>query len=265
MNNSSSRYSRLIETIFLKKYKKGDKEVFFIRDDFIQTAKELDMKLPKNLGDVIYSFRYRTSLPESIVNLAPKNLEWVIRPVGQAKYVFSLSNNPRITPNQMLAETKIPDATPGIIKKYAVNDEQGLLAKLRYNRLIDIFTGITCFSLQNHLRTTVPDMGQIETDELYVGLDKKGIHYILPIQAKGGTDQLGIVQIEQDYAMCFIKYPNLICIPIAAQFIEEDLIALFSFESSEKGMLINSEKHYKLVEPDSLSSEEISQYRERQD
>ncbi len=108
-------------------------------------------------------------------------------------------------------------------------------------------------------------MGQIETDELYVGLDKKGIHYILPIQAKGGTDQLGIVQIEQDYAMCFIKYPNLICIPIAAQFIEEDLIALFSFESSEKGMLINSEKHYKLVEPDSLSSEEISQYRERQD
>ncbi len=78
MNNSSSRYSRLIEAIFLKKYKIGDKEVFFIRDDFIQTAKELNMKLPKNLGDVIYSFRYRTSLPESIVNLAPKNLEWVI-------------------------------------------------------------------------------------------------------------------------------------------------------------------------------------------
>ncbi len=265
MNNSRNRYSRLIETIFFKKYKKGDKEVIFIRDDLIQTAKELDMKLPKNLGDVIYSFRYRASLPESIVNRAPKNLEWIIRPAGRAKYMFSLSNIPRITPNQMLAETKIPDGTPGIIKKYALNDEQGLLAKLRYNRLIDIFTGITCFSLQNHLRTTVPDMGQIETDELYVGLDKKGIHYILPIQAKGGTDQLGIVQIEQDYAMCLIKYPNLICIPIAAQFIEEDLIALFSFESSEKGMLINSEKHYRLVEPDSLSSEEIMQYMERQD
>lgn len=265
MNNSSNRYSRLIETVFFKKYKKGDKEVIFVRDDLIQAAKELDIKLPKNLGDVIYSFRYRVSLPESIVTLAPKKLEWVIRPAGRAKYKFSLSSNPKITPNQMLAETKIPNATPGIIKKYALNDEQGLLAKLRYNRLIDIFTGITCFSLQNHLRTTVPNMGQIETDELYVGLDKKGIHYILPIQAKGGTDQLGIVQIEQDYAMCLIKYPNLICIPIAAQFIEEDLIALFSFESSEKGMLINSEKHYRLVEPDSLSSEEIIQYMERQD
>ncbi len=36
------------------------------------------------------------------------------------------------------------------------------------------FTGITCYSLQNHLRTSVPDIGQVETDELYVGVDKKG-------------------------------------------------------------------------------------------
>jgi hypothetical protein len=63
--------------------------------------------------------------------------------------------------------------------------------------------------------------------------------------------------------MCSIKFPNLICIPIAAQFIENDLIALFSFESSKKGISINSEKHYRLVEPDSLSSDEIEQYKRR--
>ena len=68
----------------------------------------------------------------------------------------------------MLVETKIPDATPGVISRYAINDEQGLLAKLRYNRLIDIFTGLTCYSLQNHLRTTVPELGQVETDEIYL-------------------------------------------------------------------------------------------------
>ena len=155
MKNSINRYSKLIETIFFKKYVHGSKEVHFIREDLIETAKELNMKVPKNLGDVIYSFRYRASLPESIVKLAPTDLEWVIRPTGRSQYMFSLSNNPRITPNQMLAETKIPDATPGIIKKYAFDDEQGLLAKLRYNRLIDIFMGITCYSLQNHLRTHV--------------------------------------------------------------------------------------------------------------
>jgi len=265
MKNSINRYSKLIETIFFKKYVHGSKEVRFIREDLIETAKELNMEVPKNLGDVIYSFRYRASLPESIVKLAPNDLEWVIRPTGRSQYMFSLSSNPRIIPNQMLAETKIPDATPGIIKKYAFDDEQGLLAKLRYNRLIDIFMGITCYSLQNHLRTTVPDMGQIETDELYVGLDKKGCHYILPVQAKGGSDQLGIVQIEQDYAMCLIKFPNLICIPIAAQFIEDDSIALFSFETSKNGIFISSERHYRLVEPDSISSDEILQYSVRKD
>lgn len=163
----------------------------------------------------------------------------------------------------MLSETKIPDATPGIIAKYALNDEQALLAKLRYNRLIDIFTAITCYSLQNHLRTTVKEMGQIETDELYVGIDHKGIQYVFHVQAKGGSDQLNIVQIEQDFAMCSEKFQTLICIPIAAQFIAENLIALFSFEDGEKGVAISSEKHYRLVPYEELTEEELMSYRNR--
>ncbi len=260
-----NRYIKLIETIFVNNYSKDKKEIRFEREDLIRTAKKLHIDLPKNLGDVIYSFRYRALLPESITKTAPKGFTWVIRPVGQAKYMFSLSNMPRIVPSEMLTETKIPDATPGIIKKYAFNDEQGLLAKLRYNRLIDIFTGITCYSLQSHLRTTVTEMGQIETDELYIGIDKKGVHYILPVQAKGGSDQLGIVQIEQDFAMCQLKFPNLVCIPIAAQFIKDDLIAVFSFEMTDGGISITSEKHYRLVEPNNLTKEEIEQYKKRTD
>jgi hypothetical protein len=263
MANESNRYSKLIETIFLKRYKKGIKEIYFEREELISTAKELKIDLPKNLGDIVYSFRYREILPDSVVKTAPKGWEWVIRPVGKAKYMFSLSDMPRIVPSKMYSETKIPDATPGIIKKYAFDDEQGLLAKLRYNRLIDVFTGITCYSLQNHLRTTVPEMGQIETDELYVGLDKKGVHYILPVQGKGGSDQLGIVQIEQDFAMCNKKFANLVCIPIAAQFIDSDLIALFSFEKTGKGITISSEKHYRLVDQKNLSDEELEEYKKR--
>jgi hypothetical protein len=143
-----------------------------------------------------------------------------------------------ISPNPLLTETKVPDATPGIVTKYSLNDEQALLVKLRYNRLIDIFTGITCYSLQNHLRTAVPGMGQVETDEIYVGVDKRGIHYGLPVQAKGGKDRLGIVQIEQDFALCAHKFSNLICRAIAAQFMEDDLIALFEFEDSASGVAL---------------------------
>lgn len=41
-------------------------------------------------------------------------------------------------------------------------------------------------------------MGGVETDEHYVGVDRQGIHYALPVQAKGGRDHLSVVQIEQD-------------------------------------------------------------------
>lgn len=263
MSNGSNRYSALIEDIFNQKYHEGDEEVAFERSDLVHTAEKLGIKLPKNLGDIVYSFRYRANLPASICQRAPEGLEWVIRPTGQAKYKFSLSSMPRIIPNTLLAETKIPDATPGIIEKYALNDEQGLLAKLRYNRLVDIFTGVTCYSLQNHLRTTVPDMGQVETDEIYVGIDQRGAQYVFPVQAKGGTDQLGIVQIEQDFALCAAKFPLLICRPLAAQFIEDNLMALFSFELGENGVVISDEKHYRLVAPEQMTDEDLSNYRNR--
>lgn len=146
---------------------------------------------------------------------------------------------------------------------YALGDEQALLAKLRYNRLIDIFTGVACYSLQNHLRTTVPHIGQVETDEIYIGLDRRGAHYVFPVQAKGGKDKLGIVQIEQDFALCAHKFPSIICRPIAAQMIENDLIALFEFEKGEQGIAISLEKHYRLVPSSDISTTDLETYQSR--
>jgi hypothetical protein len=147
---------------------------------------------------------------------------------------------------------------------YALSDEQALLAILRYNRLIDVFTGVTCYSLQNHLRTTVPKLGQVETDEIYIGVDKRGAHYVLPIQAKGGNDRLSIVQIEQDIALCADKFPLLICRSIAAQFMEEDLIALFELEESNQGIVMAAERHYRLVPSEEVTAQDLKTYRERQ-
>ena len=95
MAKAGNRYSQLIEYIFLENYRNEAQEVNFRREDLVSAAKELGIALPKNLGDVIYSFRYRTALPESIRKLAPDGLEWVIRSVGQAKYKFSLTAMPR--------------------------------------------------------------------------------------------------------------------------------------------------------------------------
>jgi tRNA G10 N-methylase Trm11 len=258
-----NRYSAIIEKIFFSRYKEGMREVPFERREMETFAAKLKIKLPKNLGDLVYSFRYRALLPESIMTRAGKQESWIIRPTGRSRYSFVLVKNIPIAPNEQMAVTKVPDATPGIVTKYAFNDEQALLAKLRYNRLVDIFTGVTCYSLQNHLRTTVPEMGQVETDEIYVGLDKKGAHYAFPIQAKGGKDKLNIVQIEQDFAVCATKFPLLVCRPIAAQFMDGGVIALFEFESDENGVSISSEKHYLLVPPKDLTDADLQSYRER--
>lgn len=166
-------------------------------------------------------------------------------------------------PNTVLSETKVPDSTPGIVAKYALGGEQALLAKLRYNRLIDIFTGVTCYSLQSHLVAHVPGMGQVETDEIYVGVDRRGTHYVFPVQAKGGRDRLGVVQMEQDFALCAQKFPSLICRAVAAQFMADDLIALFEFEEGEGGVTLFAEKHYRLVLQEEVTDDDLRIYRQR--
>jgi hypothetical protein len=68
------------------------------------------------------------------------------------------------------------------------------------NRIIDIFTGVTCYSLQNHLRTTLTDIGQVE-------------------------------------------------------------VVLFEFVQTEEGVRVTSERHYRLVSPDEITTEELEEYR----
>ena len=258
-----NRYAQIIESIFSSHYKRSLEEFEFDREEFETVARKLKIKLPKNLGDIIYSFRYRAALPESVQAKAPTGKSWIIRPAGKGRYRFVAVAEWRIAPTEGLAETKVPDSTPGIVTMYSFDDEQALLAKLRYNRLIDIFTSVACYSLQNHLRTYLAEMGQVETDEIYVGVDQRGAHYVFPVQAKGGRDKLSIVQIEQDFALCKEKFPSLICRPIGAQFVEDNLIALFGFEEGETGITRAMEKHYRLVPPDQITHDDLKLYQER--
>jgi len=163
----------------------------------------------------------------------------------------------------LIAEYKIPDATPGMIVRYALSEEQELLARLRYNRLIDTFTGITCYSLQNCLRATVAGLGYVETDEVYVGVDRRGSQYVIPVHAKGETEALNTGQVERDIALANEKFPGLLCRPIGAQFIDDSLIALFEFELTDVGVRKWREHHYRLVSYDEMSGEVPERYRLR--
>ena len=262
-----NRYAALIERVFFGAayggYSEGARSLTFERGHLERAAEELGIKLPKNLGDVVYTIRYRARMPASILATEPEGLVWIIEGAGRGLYRFALVPINRIMPNRELVTVKIPDATPEIIARYALSDEQALLAKVRYNRLIDIFLGVTTYSLQNHLRTTVKDVGQIEIDEIYVGIDRYGAHYVMPVQAKGGNDQLGSVQAKQDIACCAEKFPGLVCRPIAAQFMDDERIAIFELTLEGDQVKVVDETHYQLVPRDQISAEDLDAYRLR--
>lgn len=262
MARTPNRYASIIEKIFFDRYQKGARSFQFIREDLETTAASLNVPLPKNLGDLIYAFRFRIALPDKIIATQPAKMEWIIQGAGIAVYEFKLVKISRIRPSENLVTINIPDATPELIRAYALDDEQALLAIVRYNRLIDTFLGLTTYSLQNHLRTTVKGIGQIEIDELYVGLDKRGCHYIIPVQAKGGNDQIGIVQISQDISYVEDKFPGMRCRAIAAQFMSDEVIALFELTLQGDEIKIVEERHYRLVPAKDLDRGAMQNYRD---
>jgi len=263
MPKKQALYDALIVRIFNNHYKKGVDAFEFDRAEIETVAAQLKLRLPKNLGDLIYSFRYRKTLPQEIVTTQLGKKQWIILPAGRSKYCFKLARLTQILPRTNLIATKIPDATPQIIAAYALTDEQALLARVRYNRLIDIFLGIATYSLQNHLRTTVKTMGQIEIDEIYVGLSKTGQQFVIPVQAKGGTDKLAVIQTTQDLAYCAEKFPNLTARAISAQFMKSDVIALFELTLENDEVKVVDERHYCLVPANSISEDDLKQYANR--
>lgn len=257
-----NRYQAIMLDIF-DRFHKGQSDFIFSRDEIGVSAARLGVTPPKNFGDVIYTFRYRSKLPQPILDKQTSGMHWLILGAGDALYRFRLSNLAYIHPNNGLLVRKIPDSTPEIISQYALTDEQALLAKIRYNRLIDTFLGITAYSLQNHLRTKIVNYGQIEIDELYVGVDARGAQYIVPVQAKGGKDVLGVIQTIQDTVFCQNepRYVNCIARPVSAQFMANDVIALFELTFDGNDVSIVREQHYRLSDAKEIAPSDLATYR----
>ena len=262
-SNKKGIYEEVIKTIFRKFYKEGVQSFDFTREELSEVCKSLNLN-PKNIGDILYSYRFRKPLPEEILKTQSLGWEWIIESVGKGKYRFVLDTVNRIIPNNALISIKVPEATPEIITRYSLGDEQSLLTKIRYNRLIDTFLGITAYSLQNHLRTTVTNIGQVEIDEIYVGLNSNGAHFVVPVQAKIGKDQLSVIQTKQDIAYCNELFGDLICRSVSAQFLSNDLIVLFELTLEEGQIKVIQEKHYKIVSSDEISLEDVRNYTSRE-
>ncbi len=202
----------------------------FAKTDIEEAIKELELHLStKNVPDIIYTYRSgRSSLPEAILRYG----NWAIEGQGKSKYAFrKLDRSPYFDIPSDVAITRIPDATPQIVLKYQSSDEQAVLARIRYNRLLDIFTSLTTYHLQGHFRTAVANMGQIEIDDLFIGLDSDGQGYALPVEAKIASpkDQLGVVQITQMIRFASQQFPDLRLRPIGVKLMPDDSFMFLEF------------------------------------
>jgi hypothetical protein len=284
----------IINALFFRQYRPGITEMEFLRDDYDWALRKVKEENPqrfkaaevaarnladaegdddgpdeavsiekhKNIGAVIYDYRFRRLLPPEIraTENPSRNLHWRIKLAGKGKYKFALGPSPFIVPSRAAKQVDVFEATPEIIAQYAFDDEQALLAKVRYNRLIDTFLGITAHSLQNHLRTSVEDIGQIEIDELYVGHDGEGNRYVVPVQAKGKKDKLSIVQTEQDHAFCVAnqKFAKSRIRCVSAQFLDDGRIHLFELQVVKDEAKIVKENRYNLIAAETSSRAKTS-------
>lgn len=231
-------YEIVISTIFENHYEKGVTEFEVERSEMETLAHRLALRLQEDCR-----------IPADVASTARGGKEWIIEQIGTVKFRFKLD---RIVPRNDRFAIKVPDALPASISRLALNDEQALLANIRYNRLVDLFLGITTYSRQNHLRTTIKGIGEVEIGEVYVGINPRGRHFVVPIQANGGSRNLIAIQTNQNLTYCKQKFPNLTCRPISAQFVSDDVIAMFDLTFERGEIKIFDERHYRLALSDQM-------------
>ena len=188
----------------------------FAKSDVERAISDLGLSI-KNVPDIVYTYRAgRSLLPQAI----RAHGNWAIEGAGKGKYAFArLTRSPYVDIPTDVETIRILDATPQIVLKYQSTDEQGFLARIRYNRLIDTFTALTTYHIQGHFRTTVSNVGQVEIDDLYIGIDADGHGFVLPVEAKGESpkDRLGVVQITQTVQFARQYFPDLTVRPIGVK------------------------------------------------
>ena len=67
-------------------------------------------------------------------------------------------------------------------------------------------------------------------------------------------------QTKQDLGFCEEKFPDLVCRSVSAQFVGDDLMALFELALDDEMVKIVEERHYRLVPASEISEKEVRRY-----
>lgn len=232
---NSKVYVPILNHVFAKYYKEGDTNVRFSLDDVRQAAEDLKIVV-RNPGDVIYRMRSRTELPKAITDKG----FYILRQVKRGVYQFEVGTS-TLVPIPVGEIIDAIDQTPLPVRRLLPEnlseiDEQGLLTIIHYCNLVSHFTGLQVFRLKSHVRKGVKLVGQVEVDEVDVGisLNIADTPIIFPIEAKASPDALNWTQIAAQVTFAMQYFPDHVIRPIAVKVDYDSLIHILEFNSTQE-------------------------------
>ena len=209
----------------------------FTTADILEVQNELG--LSGNPYDLKYNQKGRGELPVEIRSTAPAGMEWRVIATKKGEYAFTLrpEGQDRIDIDVSLPAIPVLDAIPSIVELYARKDEQALLARIRYNNLVGVFLEISAHSLQSHWKTAAAVTGiPTEIDEVYVGFDRDGRHFIVCLEAKskGSREALSAEQVLSAHMAARRAFPKSLIVSVGAKAIDDHTLVLIRFEVDEE-------------------------------
>jgi hypothetical protein len=227
-----ARYKRTIEEVFSRRYREGTERLVFKKDELEKTSRNHGI-LSENIPDIVRTYS-RKPLPARI--LAKGN--WVFEVAGRGIYAFRLLHNrPHFDLGfQDCAAVDIYNPIPAVVEVLLPQDQESLLTRVLYHRLVDIFTGLTCFHIRNHYCSFVTGVGEVELDALYVGVDKTGTLFVLPIEAKSQAESkvIGRTQLSRIARLVRQDFATLRRRILAVRDFADGTIAMIEFNDVEE-------------------------------
>jgi hypothetical protein len=232
---NSKVYGPILLRIFNARWRQGTPTVIFTLDDIRTAAEALALEI-RNPADLIYRMRSRTVLPKEILDKG----FYVLRPIGRGQYQFekatsTIFETAETNPTEALDLTPLP-VRRLLPERMADMDEQAILTVVNYCKILDHFTGLTIYRLRNHVRKSVPGIGQAELDAIDVGVALRDdeMPVVFPIEAKAAADALNRVQVSNMVQFTHHYFAGMTVRPLAIKVDHDSVLHIMEFNVTTK-------------------------------
>lgn len=188
--------------------------ISFERTDILDVCKNEFGEAPKNLGDIVYSLRYRLDYLSNYDYLLEKDYTWTLLSTGIGQYELAPLKKLRLPNLESENVLYVDDQTPAHIHKLRPLNDQSLLMKVIQNGILNEFLQDDLMFLQAHHKVNLNNWGQAEIDGI---LASNNSSHLYLIEVKGYTEVIGWPQMIQLKMYAQQNHPDVLFTPVFIQ------------------------------------------------